>query len=256
MTPAPRRATDRRGTVVNARTTSVEGDPRPSMPGDVDVVRRHGAMPHARRRLAGTSACPCWRHRTYGPCIATSAWETEEATAGTTTLRRCLPARGQRPRAVTGRSSPRIAEWSRSRPCTAITGRERAVSASPGSPSEPDLADRGIDVFKIDVDLALDELEVALRHKLPGGPESGWAVSSTAYDSAEALAHNQSRIDEPKAASHHRRLTEVLDTRLRVGDRPSACARDVSGGSPVSDADPWRQQESPMRSGTRAGSRG
>ena len=171
-----------------ARTTTIDGEPSSIDAGIAQI--RDTVMPML-EGLSGYIGLSLLVDRTSGRCIATSAWETEEAMRASDSV--VHEARDSAAQTLGG--IPEIAEWE-----IAVLHRDHQSGES-------------IDIFKTSVVPALDELEGHCSTSLLVDRACGRAVSSTAFDSAEALARNQSRIEELKAASTTDASADVLDER-------------------------------------------
>jgi len=191
---------------VYARTTTIDGEPSSIDAGIVQI--RDTVMPML-EGLSGYIGLSLLVDRTSGRCIATSAWETEEAMRASDSV--VHEARDSAAQTLGG--IPEIAEWE-----IAVLHRdhqsgEGACVRVTWVKVDPDQVDRGIDIFKMSVMPALDDLDGHCSTSLLLDRASGRAVSSTAFDSAEALARNQSRIEELKAASTTDASADILDER-------------------------------------------
>lgn len=145
--------------------------------------------------------------RASGRCIATTAWETEEAMHASDAAvqeirRRAAEAFG---------GEPDVAEWEIVVLHRDHQSREGACVRATWVKVEPDQVDRGIDIFRMGVLPALDEHEGLCSASLMIDRATGRGVSSVAYDSPEALQRNMGRIEELRSASTREASAEVLD---------------------------------------------
>ena len=87
------------------------------------------------------------------------------------------------------------------------------MSGSPGSKSAPTGIDPGIEMFKTTVLPALEEHEGYCSASLLVNRASGRAVSTAAYDSAEAMERNRDQLDQLRASASQETNAEVLEER-------------------------------------------
>jgi len=146
--------------------------------------------------------------RSSGRCIATSAWQSEEAMRASTESIR--PVR-DRAAEVFGGSSADVEQWE-------IAGLHRDHRSSEGAcvratwlKVAPDQVDRGIDFYKLTILPALEELEGFCSASLLVDRASGRAVASATFDSVEAREQNRDQLDRLRATSSQDVAAEVLD---------------------------------------------
>lgn len=172
-----------------ARTTTVDGVPSSLDAGAWEI--RDAVMP-ALERLDGCIGFSLVGDRASGRCIATSAWQTEAE------MRASMPAiqkvRDRAAAAFGGR--PDVAEWE-----IAAMHRQQLAGAGAGVrvtwfKVDPGQIDRGIDIFKLGILPALEQLEgFCGASMLIDRASSGRGVTSVAYDSFEAMERERGRLD-------------------------------------------------------------
>lgn len=145
--------------------------------------------------------------RASGRCIATTAWETEEAMRASDEAAREIRQRA----AEAFGGEPDVAEWEIAVLHRDHQSREGACVRATWVKVEPDQIERGIDIFKMGVLPALDEHEGLCSASLLVDRATGRGVSSVAYDSFEALQHNMGKIEELRSASAREASAEILD---------------------------------------------
>lgn len=145
--------------------------------------------------------------RASGRCIATTAWETEEAMRASDEAAREIRQRA----AEAFGGEPDVAEWEIAVLHRDHQSREGACVRATWVKVEPDQIERGIDIFKMGVLPALEEHEGLCSVSLLVDRASGRGVSSVAYDSVEALQRNMDKIEELRSASAREASAEILD---------------------------------------------
>jgi heme-degrading monooxygenase HmoA len=164
-----------------ARSTTVHGDLQ-SLDQGIAYLS-HKVMP-AVQGLAGFVGLSMLCDRDSGRCIATTAWETEEAMHDSESPLHEL--RRRYAEIMGGR--PEVQEWEiavlhRARP--APEGARCRVVWSRGSPDD---AERALAAFRMTVLPRLDDLPGFCSVSLLGDRETGRAVTATVYESRDALA--------------------------------------------------------------------
>jgi hypothetical protein len=147
--------------------------------------------------------------RSSGQCIATSAWQSEEAMRASGPSAR--PLRDRLAEILGG--TAQVEAWE-------IAVLHRDHRSGEGScvratwvKVDPDQIDRGIDLVKMTVLPALAELEGFCSASLMVDRASGRGVSSAVYDSVEALERNRVQLDRLRDAATQEAGAEVLDER-------------------------------------------
>ena len=187
-----------------ARTTTFLAQP-PSIDAGIEHVR--SAVMPALERLDGYTGLSLLVDRSSGRCIATSAWETEEAMLSSTEA--IAPVR-DRAAEIFG-ATPNVEHWE-----IAVLHRDHQSGDGAGVRAvwvkvDPNQMDQGLDTYKTDILPALDELEGFCGASLLIDRASGRAVSSASYDSVDAMERNKSKLDTLTSSSTQEAGAEVLD---------------------------------------------
>jgi heme-degrading monooxygenase HmoA len=192
---------------VYARTTTIE-----AMPSSVDagIAYVRDKVMSTLEGLEGHVGLSLLADRASGRCITTSAWESEEAMRASEQAVQEIRSRAAE---IFGGGSPTVDEWE-------IAVLHRDHGAGEGAcvrvtwvKVDPDRVDPGIDMFKTTVLPALDELEGLCSASLLVDRASGRAVTSAAWDSADAMERNRTQLDELRASASKDANAEVLDER-------------------------------------------
>jgi hypothetical protein len=154
--------------------------------------------------------------RESGRCIATSAWETEEAMHAS--AERVRPLRDRAAEIFGG--SVTVDEWE-----IAVLHRdhrsgEGACVRATWLKTRSDQFDRAIEFYKTSVLPSMEELEGFCSASLMVDRESGHAVSSATFDSLEAMERNRDQARSLRTA----RLRELGADQLDVGEFELAIA--------------------------------
>jgi len=145
--------------------------------------------------------------RNSGRCIATSAWQSEQAMRASEEQLR--PIRGQAAEILGG--SPQVEEWE-----IAVLHRDHLSGAGASvratwTQVEPPQLDRAIDVFKLASLPDIEKLEGFCSASLMVNRASGRAVVSVTYDSPDAMRRNRIEATTVRAAASREAGLEVLD---------------------------------------------
>ena len=187
-----------------ARSTTIQAQPT-SIDAGIALVR-DTALP-ALEGIEGFVGLSLLVDRSSGRCIATSAWQSEEAMRASAESVR--PIRDRVAELFGG--SADFEEWE-----IAVLHREhrssegacvRAIWLRIG----PDQLDRAIDVYKTTILPALEELEGFCSASLMVDQASGRAVSSANYDSVEAMERNRDQAGKIRGAGTQEVGAEVLE---------------------------------------------
>src|SRR6202022_503423 len=201
-----RRCPTQRRQIVYARTTTFHAQPSSIDAGIADV--RDTVMP-ALERCDGYIGLSLLVDRSSGRCVATSAWQSEEAMRASAESIR--PVRDRAAEVFGG--SADVEEWE-------IAVLHRDHRSSDGAcvratwvKIDPDQLDRGIDFYKTTILPALEELEGFCSASLLVDRASGRGVSSATYDSVEAMEQNKEQLDRLRATGTEEVRAEVLEER-------------------------------------------
>ena len=196
----------RRRQSMYARSTTIQTQPSSIDAGIAHV--RDTVMP-ALEGIDGFTGLSLLVDRSSGRCIATSAWQSEEAMHASEESVR--PVRNRAAEVFGG--SADVGGWE-----IAVLHREHQSSEGACVRAtwvkvDPDQIDRGIDVYKMTVLPALEELEGFCSASLLVDRASGRAVSSAAYDSVDAMERNRDQLDTLRGAGTQEAGAAVLDER-------------------------------------------
>ncbi len=196
-----------------ARSTTIEAQPESIDSGVAHV--RDEVMP-ALRQVDGCVGLSLLVDRESGRCIATSSWQTREAMhAGAEQVR---PVRDRAAQAFGG--SPTVDEWE-------IAVLHRDHRSGPGAAVRatwlkvrPDQFDRAIEFYRESVLPDIEQLEGFCSASLLIDRTSWRAVSSSTFDSAEAMQRNGDRARSLRTA----RLRDLGADQVDVGEFELAIA--------------------------------
>ncbi|WP_024448625.1 hypothetical protein [Mycolicibacterium iranicum] len=185
-----------RSSTIHARSSAI----------DAGIAYIHDTVWPALTGLDGYIGLSLLVDRLSGRCIATTAWDSEEAMIAS------RPATsGYRDRAAEilgGR--PTVDEWE-------IAALHRDHRSLPGAcvrvtwaRVDANEADRAIDGFRLATIPALEELDGFCSASLLADRDSGFGVVSVTFDSADAMRRSRGALDELEAASI-RDGVQVLD---------------------------------------------
>jgi heme-degrading monooxygenase HmoA len=198
---------------VYARSTTIEAQPSSIDAGIAHV--RDVVMP-ALEKVDGCLGMSLLVDRGSGRCIATSSWETEQAMRAS--------ANGIRPirdkAAQTFGGSPTVDEWE-----IAVLHRDHPSGPGAGVRAtwlkvRPDQFDRAIEFYRQSVLPAIEELEGFCSASLMIDRTSWRAVSSSTFDSLEAMQRNEERARSLRTA----RLRDLGADQFDVGEFELAIA--------------------------------
>jgi heme-degrading monooxygenase HmoA len=169
-----------------ARSTTIEAQPSSI---DAGISHISDAVMPALSEIDGCIGMSLLVDRQSGRCIVTTAWDTQEAMHASAELAR--PIRDRAAQAFGG--SPTIDEWE-------IAVLHRDHRSSPGAcvratwlRMRPDQFDRAIEFYRESVLPAIEELDGFCSASLMIDRASWRAVSSSTFDSMEAMQRNEDR---------------------------------------------------------------
>jgi heme-degrading monooxygenase HmoA len=145
--------------------------------------------------------------RTSGRCIATTAWESEDAMRASGEMVQDI----RRSAAEAFGGSPEIAEWEVATMHREHHSNDGACVRVTWATVAPEHFDRAIDVFKMAGLPALAEVEGLCSASLLVDRASGRGVTSVAYDSVETIQRNQDKLAEMRAAISNEAKAEISD---------------------------------------------
>lgn len=196
-----------------ARSTTIEAEPSAV---DAGIVHVRDVVLPALREIDGCVGVSLLADRQSGRCIATSAWETEEAMhAGAERVR---PVRDRAAQVFGGR--PTVDEWE-----IAVLHRDHHSGAGACVRAtwlkiRPAQFDRAIEFYRASVLPAIGELEGFCSASLLIDRTSWRAVSSSTFDSAEAMERNGDAARSLRTA----RLRDLGADQFDVGEFELALA--------------------------------
>jgi heme-degrading monooxygenase HmoA len=189
---------------VYARSTTIQA--QPSSIDDGIAYIRDEAMP-ALKAMDGYVGLSLLADRESGRCIATSAWETEEACLAST--EQAAPLRDRATKIFGGDVS--VDQWE-------IAVLHRDHQSADGScvrctwiKVPPDNADRAIDFYKTSVLPSLEDLEGFCSASLLMNRSTGRAVSTATFDSRDAMERNQEQAKELRNTRTREMGADVVD---------------------------------------------
>lgn len=187
-----------------ARSTSIQAQPS-NIDAGIAFVRDE-VMP-ALQDMDGYVGLSLLVDRESGRCIATSAWETEDA-LGTSTDQ-AAPLRERAAEMFGGDVT--VERWE-------IAVLHRDHRANDGAcvratwvKIAPDQMDQSVDFYRTTVLSRIEELEGFCSASLLIDRAAGRAVSSVSFDSGAAMEHNREQAKEMKSASMREAGVEQLD---------------------------------------------
>ena len=145
--------------------------------------------------------------RTSGRCIATSAWQSEEAMRASEESVR--PIRDQAAELFGG--SAQVQEWEIAAMHREHRSSEGACVRATWVKVGPDQIDQGVDFYKMTILPALEELEGFCSASLLVDRASGRGVASATFDNVEAMQRNKDLLDRIRATGSQEASAEVLD---------------------------------------------
>ena len=186
-----------RSTTIQAQTSSID---------DGIAYVRDTVMP-ALEGLDGFTGVSLLVDRQSGRCIATSAWDTEEAMRASEEAVRQVRARATE---IFG-GTAEVEGWE-----IAVLHRDHrsadgACVRATWVKIDADRIDQGIDFYKTTILPALEELEGFCSASLLIDRASGRGVSSATFDSVEALQRDKEQLDRLRATGSQEVSAEVLD---------------------------------------------
>lgn len=195
-----------RGWIVFARSTTIQAQPSAL---DAGIAHMRDAVLPALREIPGCTGLSLLVDRDNGHCIATSAWESEDAMHDS--RERIGPIR-DRALTIFG-GSAQIEEWE-------IAGLHRAHHAGDEAcvratwvKTDPSRLDSAVEIYKAGILPAIEELEGFCSASLMINRKSGRAVSCVSYDSAAAMRAGREQSASLRVDAARRTGVEALDVR-------------------------------------------
>ena len=187
-----------------ARTTTIQAQPSSI---DVGIAHvRDTVMPALDEGVEGYTGLSLLVDRSSGRCIATSAWQSEEAMRASAESIRPI-----RYPADVFSGTADVEEWEIAVLHRDHRSRDGACVRATWVKVSPDQIDRGIDFYKMTILPALEELEGFCSASLLVDRASGRAVASATFDSVEARDRNRDQLDRIRGTGSQEVAAEVLD---------------------------------------------
>jgi heme-degrading monooxygenase HmoA len=192
------------GWIVYARTTTIDAQTSKIDAGIAYV--RDDVMP-ALQEMDGYVGLSLLVDRQSGQCIATSAWETDEAQRAS--AERIAPVRDRAAEAFGGTAT--VADWEIGVLHRDHRSADGACVRATWIKVPQDQADRAIDFYKTSVLPSLEDLEGFCSSSLLLNRSTGRAVSSTTFDSREAMQRNEEQAKELRNTRTRELGADILD---------------------------------------------
>ncbi|WP_204079962.1 hypothetical protein [Mycobacterium riyadhense] len=186
-----------RSTTIQAKSTDI----------DAGIAHIRDVVMPALQQINGCVGVSLLVDRQSGRCIATSAWETDEAMRASADEIR--PIRDRAAEAFGG--APNVEEWELAVLHRDHPSREGACVRATWVKGDPARADQNIEYFKTSVLPELEGLEGFCSASLMVDRSSGRAVSCAAFDSHEAMERNREQSRAIKNAKIREAGVEELD---------------------------------------------
>ncbi|MGH3863556.1 hypothetical protein [Actinokineospora sp.] len=187
-----------------ARSTTVQGHPQNIDAGIANI--RDQVIPTL-RDLDGFVGISFLADRQSGRCIATTAWETEEAMRTSEPKLRTL--REQAAEVLGAR--PQVDEWEIAVLHRDHTSRSGACVRATWIRFDAAQADQAIQTYKMTALPAMEEFDGFCSASLLIDRDEGIAVSSVTYDSPEAMERARTQADTLRMASAEEAGVEILE---------------------------------------------
>jgi heme-degrading monooxygenase HmoA len=189
---------------MHARSTTIQAQPSSI---DAGIAYARDTVMPTLEGIEGYIGLSLLVDRSSGRCIATSAWQSEEAMRASEESVR--PVRDRLAEIFGG--SAQVEEWEIAVLHRDHTSAERACVRATWIKVGPDQIDRGIDFYKTTILPALEGLEGFCSASLLVDRASGRGVSSATFDSVEAMERNRDQLDRLRATGSQEVRAEVLD---------------------------------------------
>ncbi|MGE2833859.1 hypothetical protein [Mycobacterium sp. SMC-4] len=187
-----------------ARTTTVWGRPAAV---DAGIAHIRDTVMHELRRMHGFVGLSLLVDRQAGRCIATSAWQSEEAMRASAPLVREVRDRAAQILGGTMEST----DWEIAVMHRSHDSGDGAYARVTWCKVDRSRIDSGIDLFRDRALPALEDLDGHCGTSLLVNRDTCRAVVSSAFDSAEALARHRSQMDRLRDATASEAGAEIVD---------------------------------------------
>jgi hypothetical protein len=190
---------------VYARSTTIQAQP---LSVDIGIAHVRGVVMPALQKIDGYVGLSLLVDRQSGTCIATSSWETVEAMRAS--AERVAPVRDQAALMFDG--SARIEEWDIALLHRDHPSHEGACVRATWLKVVPDQLSRSVDFYRTSVLPEMENLDgFCSASLLVDHPACRRAVSSSTFDSMDAMARNRDRATELRSRRVRELGAEVLD---------------------------------------------
>ena len=188
-----------------ARTTTITADPMRMDDGIADV--RDNDMP-AVSHMDGCIGLSMLCDRDSGRCIVTTAWESEEAMAAT---RDRVKQMRDRATEQFGGSDPQVQEWEIAVMHRLHPAGDDACARVTWSRSDPAMADRMIDAFRMGIMTRVDEIPGFCSLSLMIDRQTGMGSLTTVYADRAALDASRDQVAGMREEFAGRMVMQVTD---------------------------------------------
>jgi heme-degrading monooxygenase HmoA len=189
---------------VYARSTTIQAQPSSI---DAGIAHMRDTVMPALERLDGYTGLSLLVDRSSGRCIATSAWQSQEAMRASAESIR--PIRDRAAEVFGGHAD--VEEWEIAGLHRDHRSRDGACVRATWVKVSPDQIDRGVDFYKSTILPALEQLDGFCSASLLVDRASGRGVAAATFDSVEALERNKDQLDRIKGTGSREAAAEVLD---------------------------------------------
>jgi heme-degrading monooxygenase HmoA len=169
-----------------ARSTTIQAQPSSI---DAGVSHLRDAVMPRLQEVDGCVGMSMLADQRTGRCIATTAWETEDAMRAS--AERIQPVRDQAAQAFGGIGSPMVEEWEIAVLHRDHSSGEGACARATWVQLPTDQLDQGIEFYKTSVLPGLEALEGFCSASLLVDRATGRSVSCASFDSLEAMNRNR-----------------------------------------------------------------
>jgi hypothetical protein len=205
VAPPGRHPNTNRGWIVHARTTSIQAQTSSI---DSGIAYMRDELMSELEKIDGYVGISLLVDRDSGRCIITAAYETEDAMRSSADKAKQL--RSQAADRFGG-NVEKIEEWEIGVLHRDHQSADGACVRATWIKVPPDQADRAIDFYKTSVLPSLEDLEGFCSSSLLIDRSSGRAVSSTTFDSRDAMERNQDQAKELRNTRTRELGADVLD---------------------------------------------
>jgi heme-degrading monooxygenase HmoA len=205
VAPPGRHPNTTRGWIVHARTTTMQAQTS-SIDDGISYMRDE--LTRALENIDGYVGMSLLVDRESGRCIITTAWESEDA----------VHASGDRAKELRSQAAERfggevekIEEWEIGVLHRDHQSHEGACARVTWLKVPPDQANRAMDFYKSDVLPSLEDLEGFCSASMLMNHSSGRAVSTTTFDSRDAMESNRDQAKELRNTRSREMGADVVD---------------------------------------------